>query len=88
MIDAATSTFLEAVAVDLQRQLGLAGFVDDLALEQLSRGHMAILATIRVAGQAVAIRGAGENILAAYAALRRSVPQPVLESAFLQIIDA
>jgi hypothetical protein len=88
MIDAATSTFLEAVAADLQRQLGIAGSVDDVSLEQLSGGHVAILATIRVAGQAIATRGTGENILAAYAALRQSVPQPVLESAFLQIIDS
>ena len=88
MIDAATSTFLEAVATDLQRQLGIAGSVDDVSLEQLHGGRLAIVAAIRVAGEGIVIRGTGENILAAYADLRLSVPQPVLESSFAQIVDA
>ena len=88
MNDAATSTFLEAVAVDLQRQLGPAGSVEGVSLEQVWGGHLAIVAAIRVAGEDLVIGGTGENILAAYADLRQSVPQPVLESAFIQVVDA
>ena len=88
MIDGATSTFLEAVTVDLQQQLGLAGSVEDVSLEQLWGGHLAIVAAIRVAGEDLVIRGTGDNILSAYAALRQSVSQALLESAFAQIVDA
>ena len=88
MIDAATLTFLEAIAADLQRQMGIAGSVNDVSLEQASEGSVAIRATIQVAGEEIVIRGTSENLIGAYAALRRSVPQPVLESAFAQIVDS
>jgi hypothetical protein len=88
MIDASMATFLEAVAVDLQRQLGVAGSVDDVNLEQLEGGRLAIRAAIRLTGEAIVIHGSGENLLTAYAALRKSVSQSVLESAFVQILDA
>ncbi len=87
MLDAATSTFLEAMAEDLQRQLGIAGSVDEVSLEQLDEGRLAIIAAIRVAGDELVIRGTGDNILTAYADLRLSIPQPVLESAFVQVVD-
>ena len=88
MIDEATSAFLQAVTADLERQLGIAGSVADVSLEQLSAGGVALIARIRVAGEVIVIRGTGENLIAAYAVLRQSVPQPVLESAFAQIVDA
>ena len=88
MIDAATSTYLEAVAADLQRQLGIAGSVSSVSLENLPGGRVAIRAALRVAGEEIVTRGTGENLLAAYAALRQSTPQPVLEAAFAQIVEA
>ncbi len=88
MIDASTATFLEALAEDLQRQLGMAGSVDDVSIEQLRDGGLAIRAAIRVPRDELVISGTGENILAAYADLRKSVSQSVLESAFARIIDA
>ena len=87
MNDAATATFLEAVAVDLQRQLGPAGSVEDVSLEQLWGGDQAIVAAIKVADEDLVIRGTGENILSAYADVRQSVSQALLESAFAQIVD-
>ena len=86
MTDDATAKFLSAAARDLQRQLGIAGSVEDLSLEKDS-GRVALVAAIRVAGDDVIVRGIGVDLLAAYADLRQSVPQPVLGSAFAQVID-
>lgn len=87
MIDDATAAFLKAAGLDLQRQLGIAGSVEDVSLQEYPGGSVALLAAIRVAGDDVIVRGTGVDILAAYADLRRSVPQPVLGSAFAQVID-
>ena len=51
-------------------------------------GSLAMIATLRVSRKELAMRGTGENIVVAYADLRQSVPQPVLESAFIQVVDA
>ena len=84
MIDEATSAFLEAATADLRRQLGIAGEVQALSLEELGPEGVALIAAIRVADEEIVIRGTGDNILTAYADLRLSIPQPVLESAFVQ----
>ncbi len=87
MIDAATSAFLEAATADLRRQLGIAGALEALSLEKLRPEEVTLVAAIRVAGDEIVIRGTGSNILTAYADLRLSIPQPVLESAFVQLVD-
>ena len=75
--------------MDLQRQLGPAGSVEDVSLEQLWGGDQAIVAAIRVAGEDLVIRRHGrETSSPPIADLRQSVPQPVLESAFIQVVDA
>ena len=85
--DAATSAFLESASDDLRKQLGIAGEVEDLTLEERPADGVTLVATIRVAGDVIVIRGTGDSIVTAYADLRLSIPQPVLESAFSQVVD-
>jgi hypothetical protein len=87
VIDAATSAFLEAMVADLRQQLGIAGTVASVSLDELQPDGVTLVAAIRVARDEIVIRGTGENILAAYANLRLSIPQPVLRSAFVQVVD-
>lgn len=86
MTDAATSAFLEAATDDLRRQLGIAGSVEGLTLEG-SQSEVTLVAAIRVAGDELVIRGTGDSLVTAYTHLLLSIPQPVLESAFVQVVD-
>ena len=85
-IDDATTAFLRSAADDLQRQLGLAAAVDQLTVESLPDGVM-LVAALRIGDRRVAIRGSGANLVAAYADLRLSVPEPVLATAFTQVVE-
>jgi hypothetical protein len=84
-IQGADAEFLEAVAVDLQRHIGRGGAVEGIALEHTA-GGVAIVASVRVGHQTIALRGSGVNILTAYAELRRAAPEPILVSAFEQVL--
>jgi hypothetical protein len=86
-IDAANASFLESVADDLQTQLGASGTLVSVGLEQVGR-EFAILAAVRVGHRTVKLRGVGENILTAYADLRRAAPEAILVSAFEQVVIA
>jgi hypothetical protein len=84
-IDAADETFLESAADDLQRQLGASGTVVAVATDDAG-SSVAMVATVRVGHRMVELRGEGENILTAYADLCRAAPEPILVSAFDQVI--
>jgi hypothetical protein len=86
-IDDATEAFLDSAADDLQRQLGLAAIVVQLTVEKVPRGVM-LVATLRVGARCVEISGRGANLIAAYADLRLTVPEPVLAAAFTQFIES
>lgn len=85
-IDEPTSSFLRFAADDLQRQLGVAGIVQDLTLEEIA-GGVALVSAIRIGQRSVEIRGIGANILAAYSDLCVAVPQPVLATAFAELVE-
>lgn len=82
--DEATEQFLAAAADDLQWHIRSSGVIEGLTVEGTDRPT--IVATIRVGRRTVALRGRGENLLAAYAELRRSTPQPLLEAAFREYV--
>ena len=86
-IDDATSVFLQAAADDLQRQLGIAAAVDQLAVEKLPRAVM-LVAALRIGARRVTIRGSGANLVAAYADLRLAMREPVLVEAFTQVMES
>ena len=86
-IDEATSRFLEATAVDLQRQLGIAGVVETMWVGESPRG-VCLRARIRVAERAIDVDGCGSTILDAHADLCRRVAEPTLATAFEQLVRA
>ena len=86
-IDDATSVFLHSAADDLQRQLGMAATVNELTVEKLRQGVM-LVADLRIGDRSVAIEGIGANLVAAYADLRLSVPEPVLAAAFTEVMES
>lgn len=86
-IDDATSVFLQSVADDLQRQLGIAAGVEDLTMEDVPDG-VALVAALRVGARTMAIRGRGDNLVAAYADLRLTPPQPLLAAAFTELVES
>jgi hypothetical protein len=86
-IDEATSQFLAAAAGDLQRQLGIAGDVEVIAVVRSPQG-VVLRARIRVAEQEIEVDGWGDTILLAHADLCRRVAEPTLASAFRQVLDA
>lgn len=85
-IDEPTSQFLEAVADDLQRQLGIAGDVDMMWIGESPLG-VGLRARIRVAGRAIEVDGYGSTILDAHADLCRRVAEPTLVTAFRQLVE-
>ncbi len=80
-ISHATSSFLEAAASDLQRQIPRAGTVEEVRIEE-GGATIALVASVRVNARTVEVRGAGENLLTAYAKLHRAAPEAILAAAF------
>ena len=74
-LDEATSRFLETAQADLQRHLGSAGTVSAVMIDQLD-AEVRLYATVEVGGYRGILSGAGDNIVAAYAALTRSHAAP------------
>ena len=85
-IDDATAGFLEAAAKDLQRQIGSAGIVERVVLEDSSPATE-LTARIRVGNHVVEMRGTGENLVEAYGDLHRGSPVPMLTAAFRQLLE-
>ena len=87
LIDDATSAFLRSAADDLQRQVGVAGVVRSLALEQPDDG-VTIIASIAVGTRTVEVRGSGESLVSAYADLRRSTAAGLVAMLFTELVSA
>ena len=72
--------------MDLQRQIARTGTVEQVRIED-EGSETALVATIRINAQTVEVRGAGENLVTAYADLRRTVPESILAAAFRQYLE-
>ena len=86
-VNESTEALLNAFGTDLQRQLGRTAIVERLLLQE-SPGMITLIATVRVGTRELEFAGHGENVLAAYAELGRGAPEPILESAFRQLLEA
>lgn len=85
LADAATEAFVATARADLQRQLARSGWVDEMTVDQDTDG-VVISAVVVVAADRLEIRGRGETLVAAYGELIRTVPTPILNSAFRQLV--
>lgn len=86
-VNESTEALLNAFGTDLQRQLGRTAIVERLLLQE-SPGMITLIATVRVGTRELEFTGQGENVLAAYADLGRRAPEPILASAFRQLLEA
>ena len=86
VISDATSSFLEAACSDLQRQIARTGTVEQVRVAE-DAGQTTLIATIRMNARRVEVRGAGENLVTAYADLHRTVPESILAAAFRQYVE-
>lgn len=87
-IDEATSAFLERAAVDLQLGLRLVGVVEGIRVERSEPGTVVLVARIIVGTEVTEVRGSGDSLLTAYAALANDAPSPVLTAAFREVLLA
>lgn len=85
-VNESTEALLNAFGTDLQRQLARTAIVERLLLEE-APGMSTLIATVRVGTRELQFAGRGENVLAAYADLGRRAPEPILASAFRQLVD-
>jgi hypothetical protein len=83
-IDEATARFLETAATDLQRQLGIAGNVVHI---QVMEGGRGLVATIAFGRYQFGVTANGENIVEAYAEMRRQMAAGVLATTYRQVIE-
>ena len=86
-IDEATASFLHLAGDDLQRQLGAAGTVISLALDD-NAARVTLVAVIRVGPKELEFRGVGDSMLEAYADLVAQPPEPMLVAAFRNLLPA
>lgn len=86
LLDDATQAFLDHAADDLQRFIGRSGWVVGLQAEG-ALGRTSILATVRVAGHDIDIKGDGNTLIEAYSSLIQAVPELVLAAAFRSYLD-
>lgn len=86
-VDQPTEAFLERAAEDYRWLIGRAGRLIDLQAG-VEAGAMQILATVRVGGHEVSIRGDGSDLVEAYAQLCRRTPERLLGAAFREYVTA
>jgi hypothetical protein len=86
-IDEATASFLRSAADDLQRQLGVAGDLTSIGLDD-SGGRVTLIATIRVGRRDLEFRGTGDSLVTAYAKLVPVPPEALLIAAFRSLLPA
>ena len=85
-IDEATERFLATATDALQRDIAVGTVtVQRLSLDETSSG-VVLIATIRGDGGTTEARGAGENLVAAYADLRLRAAERILVSSFTDLI--
>jgi hypothetical protein len=85
-IDEATERFLDTARADLQRMLGIAGTIEELVLERPSFG-VRLVARVRVGRRTVDMTGTGDSLVSAYHALVQTGPEPIIRSAFEQLLE-
>ena len=86
-IDEATAAFLRFAADDLQRQLGMAGDLTSIALDDAD-GRVTLIATIRVGRRDMVFRGTGDSLVTAYAELVPVPSEALLVEAFRNLLPA
>lgn len=85
-MDEATARFLETLADDLQRQIGMAGSVEGIEL-QGAPPRVTLTATVAVGERMLVFGGTGETVVAAYHELGRTAPEPILATAWTAIAE-
>lgn len=85
LADAATEAFVATARADLQRQLARSGWVDGMTVDQETDG-VVISAVVVVGAERLELHGRGETLVEAYGELIRTVPTPILNSAFRQLV--
>lgn len=86
-IDEATASFLRSAADDLQRQLGLAGDLTSIAIDDTD-GRVTLVATVLVGPRQLEFRASGDSLITAYAKLVPETPEPILDAAFRNLLLA
>jgi hypothetical protein len=86
-IDEATASFLRYAADDLQRQLGAAGEVTSIALDE-STEPVALAVRVRVGARVLEFRGSGDSLVTAYATIVAQPPEAILAAAFRDVMTA
>lgn len=81
-----TSSFLEAAAVDLQRQVARTGVVEQVR-SQDGAGGTALIAAIRIKERTIEVRATGDNLVEAYAHLRRTAAEAILAARFVDYVQ-
>ena len=85
-VDDATSRFLEAAAIDLERYLPRNGLVDRLTVTS-AVNTFALRARIRVGARTFELDGVGDSLITAHAALRHRMPEARLAAAFRDLVE-
>lgn len=86
-VDSATNAFLDAGAIDLQRQVRGAGVVEGIGAET-DRDVVTLVATIRIGTDVLQVPASGDSLLTAYARLTRAVAEPMVASAFRAVVES
>ncbi len=84
-VDDATSRFLEASAIDLERFLPFDGFVEREWVS-MQDDQVALVARIRVGKQTFELDGIGDSLITAHRALRERMPEARLAAAFRELV--
>ena len=79
--------FLDAAAIDLQRQVRIAGVVERIGAET-DCDVVTLIATIRIGTEEIEVPASGDSLLTAYARLTRDVAEPMVASAFRALVEA
>jgi hypothetical protein len=87
LIDEATASFLRYAAGDLQGQLGAAGEVMSIGLDE-SAEPVTLVVRVRVGPRELEFRGSGESLVTAYANIVAQPPEAVLAAAFRNVMTA
>lgn len=86
-VSESTRALLDAFGTDLQCQLARSANLERLVVRETG-GSVNLVATVRVGARELELIGSGENLLTAYADLTRHAPEPILASAFRQVVEA
>jgi hypothetical protein len=83
----ATETLIGAYEADLQRQLGRTAVLERLSILEGS-STVTIAATLRIGASVVQVARTGDNVVTAYAALTKAMPELMLAVSFRQLVEA